>query len=392
MLDETSQFTYTANFNIDSSDSSNSEIRLTGSNSNSLVEFIPGQTITISGATEGDNNDTFTVSDTIPTSTVMKVPIADDETTSSITISKNATLTTIGESIDSVGDFGVNKFHYLDAQGNNLMLGSFAGHYSGVDGLSTQNIYIGNKVGQTNQGSGNLFFGNETLFAESKNDGATTYSNKLAIYKNNFAGIPTKPMIGGDFGSGRVGINTIDPDSLASTGTLDTATKLVVNGAVRASAHNTFTGTHIVKLTNSTLQSTLKPGMCMISTGTTQKASTGILDTIVSCDTSSQENDKRVYGIYSHSEMVNGSKQYYVASVGEGMILVSNIAGEPENGDYVSTSPIRGLTQLQSDDLLHNYTVAKITEDIDWTSDYSIVIHEDIEYKFKLVSCTYHCG
>ena len=42
----------------------------------------------------------------------------------------------------------------------------------------------------------------------------------------------------------------------------------------------------------------------------------------------------------------------------------------------------------QDDDLLHNYTVAKITQDEDFSEGTS-----DIGgYKFKLVGCTYHCG
>jgi hypothetical protein len=121
----------------------------------------------------------------------------------------------------------------LDAQGNNLMLGSFTGQFAGASSLSIQNVFIGNKVGQTNQGSGNILLGNETGFALNVSDGATSYNNKFAVYKNNFIGVPSNPLIGGDFASGRVGINTIDPDSLL-TGTLDTVTRLVVNGRVRA--------------------------------------------------------------------------------------------------------------------------------------------------------------
>ena len=37
----------------------------------------------------------------------------------------------------------------------------------------------------------------------------------------------------------------------------------------------------------------------------------------------------------------------------------------------------------QDDDILHNYTVAKCTEDVDWDDS------SDIQY--QLVGCTYHC-
>jgi hypothetical protein len=384
IIDEESEFTYTANL-----DSITESISLTGSNSNTLVEFVPEQQLIISGATESANNGKFTVSDTLPTNTLMYIPIVNSETNSLITINKSITLTEIGASVNTVLNSGaVKRFHYLDSQGNNLMLGSFAGHYSGANSLSTHNIYIGSKVGQTNHGSGNIFFGNETLFAENKDEGSTTYNNKFAVYKNNFIGIPANPLIGGDFGSGRVGINTINPDNYAIYSSItETDSKLIINGSVIANAYTPFTGAHIISIDNSV---NVKPGMCMISSGKVIKKS--LLNTIVSCEPSTKANDKRIYGIYSHYEIVNGIKQHYVASVGEGMILVCNIAGEPENGDYVSTSPISGLTQLQNDDLLHNYTVAKITEYINWDSDFNTINYNGQKYKYKLVSCTYHCG
>ena len=37
----------------------------------------------------------------------------------------------------------------------------------------------------------------------------------------------------------------------------------------------------------------------------------------------------------------------------------------------------------QDDDLLHNYTVAKALEDVDWE-------YEPLPY--KIISATYHCG
>ena len=76
-------------------------------------------------------------------------------------------------------------------------------------------------------------------------------------------------------------------------------------------------------------------------------------------------------------------------AIGEGMILVSNIDGDLENGDYVTTSTYAGIGVLQDDDLLHNYTVAKITQDIDWDN---VEVDEEYGIKIAKVACTYHCG
>jgi len=51
----------------------------------------------------------------------------------------------------------------------------------------------------------------------------------------------------------------------------------------------------------------------------------------------------------------------------------------------------------QDDDLLHNYTVAKITCDCDFTLDNGFYQCEEFEYegdtyRRAFVGCTYHCG
>ena len=41
---------------------------------------------------------------------------------------------------------------------------------------------------------------------------------------------------------------------------------------------------------------------------------------------------------------------------------------------------------------LHNYTVAKITQYVDFTSGATDVGYNGNIYKMKFVGCTYHCG
>ena len=79
-------------------------------------------------------------------------------------------------------------------------------------------------------------------------------------------------------------------------------------------------------------------------------------------------------------------------SGGEGMVWVTNIAGDIENGDYITSSDVAGYGELQDDDLLHSYTVAKCTEDVDWDAVTDTIEHEGAAYKRALVFCTYHCG
>jgi hypothetical protein len=95
------------------------------------------------------------------------------------------------------------------------------------------------------------------------------------------------------------------------------------------------------------------------------------------------EKDKKCFGVISTSEdpetreeqhgnltslieKEKGDNRVYINSVGEGAIWVVNTNGSLESGDYITTSNVAGYGQKQDDDVLHNYTVAKITMDCDF--------------------------
>ena len=248
--------------------------------------------------------------------------------------------------------------------------------------------------------------------ATNADSGATTYNNKFAVYKTNFAGVPSNPLLGGDFAAGVIGINTIDPVALYSEGESSTSasvnektTRLAVNGSAVARSFASFTGVHKILLADGV--SSIQPGMIVVSTGTVRKDD--LIDTVVTVNTSNVAMNKTVYGIYSHFEenkvsnsqqeriiSANGEvvdnplfevkkvKTHYSASLGEGCILVCNINGNIENGDYITTSNIAGYGMKQDDDILHSYTVAKCTEDVEWG--------DSTDTQYLLVGCTYHCG
>lgn len=76
------------------------------------------------------------------------------------------------------------------------------------------------------------------------------------------------------------------------------------------------------------------------------------------------------------------AKLIYMNSLGEGLINVCGRNGDFEAGDLVVTSDLRGKGQKQDDDLIRNYTVAKVREPV--TFD-----HPD---EVKTVACIYMCG
>ena len=127
--------------------------------------------------------------------------------------------TNTGYHVKSESNFllGTKAGYYIDyanqGDGENTMIGFAAGQYAGITGIASNNVYIGNRVGQVNQGSNNIFIGSELETANSADiSTATDFSNKLAIYKSD-SGVPTNPLIGGDLSVNRVGILTMEPKS-----------------------------------------------------------------------------------------------------------------------------------------------------------------------------------
>lgn len=96
-------------------------------------------------------------------------------------------------------------------------------------------------------------------------------------------------------------------------------------------------------------------------------------------------------------EAPEGDERLIINSLGEGAIWVCNINGNLENGDYITSCEVPGYGMMQDDDLLHNYTVAKITQDCDF--DLNSNVYDCVEFDFEgqtykkaFVGCTYHCG
>ena len=101
-----------------------------------------------------------------------------------------------------------------------------------------------------------------------------------------------------------------------------------------------------------------------LSTKANDKKCFGVLST-----TEDPETRKEVYGNFASSmEKEEGDTRVYVNSVGEGAVWVTNINGILESGDYITTSNVAGYGMKQNDDILHNYTVAKILMDCDFNA------------------------
>jgi hypothetical protein len=159
----------------------------------------------------------------------------------------------------------------------------------------------------------------------------------------------------------------------------------------------------------------------------------GVVDRFESDDGTTRNQTQGATIVMSTKEI--GDQKVIVNSLGEGAVWVVNTNGAVVSGDYLTTSNVSGYTQKQDDDILHNYTVAKITMDCDFNpvdlpvqvikkkengendlDQYGRIQWEDTEHTEKsyhlrylttdgtvtdeanavwtaaYVGCTYHCG
>ena len=169
-------------------------------------------------------------------------------------------------------------------------------------------------------------------------------------------------------------------------------------------ANQDFTGKHRCITNNNRLTSYYQNyiGQIVVSTGkhntkninsNNNKEHITIDDSLPIVDLSCKINQKNILGIISGLY----NQRLIVNSLGEGAVWITNTNGNLENGDYITTSFIDGYGHKQNDDLLHNYTVAKITLDCDFDINSDEYECKDLVYKAKLykkafVPCIYYCG
>ena len=78
--------------------------------------------------------------------------------------------------------------------------------------------------------------------------------------------------------------------------------------------------------------------------------------------------DKKWYGVVSDKTTDTNDYDTLIDTRGDTQIWVTDRGGPLESGDLLTTSNVSpGFTQKQSDDIVRNYTVAKVTQDCDFT-------------------------
>jgi hypothetical protein len=124
-------------------------------------------------------------------------------------------------------------------------------------------------------------------------------------------------------------------------------------------------------------------GLVVSASGNAHKTNTTPIVTL-----SNVYMDKKWYGVVSEQVVDTNDYDTLIDTKGDTRIWVTNINGPLESGDLLTTSNVAsGYTQKQNDDNVHNYTVAKVTQDCDFTTPIERPIRRPLK---ELSSVTYY--
>ena len=186
----------------------------------------------------------------------------------------------------------------------------------------------------------------------------------------------------------------------------------MIQDSVSSATQMNMTGQHRVKYDE---YSDDKIGLIVISKGVffnlNKCVSPTINDSLPEVQLCNTPQDKRVFGVISNREdsgsrkhavgnfvsmydKTDGIDRVFINSLGEGSVWVCSANGNIQNGDYITSSQLAGYGQRQNDDVLHNWTVAKSTQDCNFANLPSWIATRMIDegYIGAFIGCTYHCG
>jgi len=223
-------------------------------------------------------------------------------------------------------------------------------------------------------------------------------------------------IYGDAYGGGGTGVYGIARGSYATggyfTGTGSSSTGVNANGTLYdfyASGAGTnyapFTGSHEVKL-GSNFPTEPKSGLVVSVTGKVVKrllsdGSVSVSSSLPTVKLADKPNDSAVFGVFvkeaalpnGHWYTSEGADRFGVVNaLGEGRVWVTNINGNIEAGDYITTSTIPGYGCRQAEDILHSYTLGKAIERVDWDAVTETLEVNGITVKIYLIALVYTSG
>lgn len=249
------------------------------------------------------------------------------------------------------------------------------------------------------------------VYAEATNDGGGSSNTN---YGGHFVaqGLKGRGVLGETSGANSIGVYGKAPGT-NSTGVWGEGGNwdFYANGSGRYGSvtgggeYGPFTGAHEV-IFSQDMPEAIVPGLIVSVTGKAETRKDGngnisLSSTLPTVTLSAKAMDKTVFGVLvSQSplpeehwyEAQEGNRFGVVNALGEGRVWVTDINGQIQSGDYITTSSIPGYGEMQDDDLLHSYTLGKAIETVDWEQITEFIEYDGMTYRRYLLAVVYTSG
>jgi hypothetical protein len=296
----------------------------------------------------------------------------------------------LGTSDDGVYGYNSDSGNYGQlGTSDDGVYGYNSGSSSGVRGYNSDYRNFG-ELGTTDYG---------VYGVNQKDGGSAVYGHDLSNFTMS-KGVYGSSLSGrGVYGSGKTGVYGYSNNSTGVRGEGVIWDIYAVNGK-----YGPFTGAHEVKLADS-FAADVQPGLIVSINGEsklrTEEGEISYSSTLPTVQLADTPNDKAVFGVLIKEaplpedhwyQAAEGERFGIVNALGDGRVWVTNINGDIEAGDYITTSAIAGYGQKQDDDLLHSYTLGKATETIDWSQVTDTIEFNGQVYKIYTIAVVYTSG
>ena len=236
-----------------------------------------------------------------------------------------------------------------------------------INNITSNNIFIGSNTSYNYSGCNNIIFSSNNIINKNPLD----INNRFIVKSSN-----NIPFINGDLNNNIFTINNVNINNYKEIYDENIIPKCIVNGNIECNGVMNMSSLKLINMEHKEIV-----GM------------TNIKGHIISITNkgeycfSSKKNCKNIIGIIKCKNIVktNHIINYVIFTSGECNIYVTNINGNINIGDLITSSDIKGIGMRQKGDNITNYTIGKCIEYKDWNTLGELITYNKKPFKKALI-------
>jgi len=236
-----------------------------------------------------------------------------------------------------------------------------------TNNITSNNIFIGSNTSYNYSGSNNIILSSNNMINEKAID-----TNNRFIIKNSY----NLPFINGDLINNIFTINNVNINDYKDIYDETSIPKCIINGNIECNGIMNISSLKLINIEHKEIADITNIKGYIICTA--EKGEFCF---------SSKKNCKNIIGIIKCKNIVetNYIINYIIFTSGECNVYVTNINGNINIGDLITTSNVKGIGMRQNGDNITNYTIGKCIEYKDWNNIVEYIDYNKNTFKKTLI-------